>query len=432
MADQILRNQLLRGRLLVKSRPQTIYWQGKHVLEVNRYGGMKKRSRQLGNLIRQKRQARGLSQEQLAQQLEVSRQAVAKWESGKGFPSAERLLYLGQVLDIPAEALWPGRGKEGRPRHAGRIAHWLLAAGMAALWIGFGILCCVGGGRAMDWTLLWTFVNLSVLYLVLWGVALILHRIWKGGAKNRRARRKPGFLHSYIICTPHYVIFQIALGADLCYNTNTIYAMMRKEGTGDEGSFNLKERLREQRPASLGNAAGHSVVYGSGAFLMSRQTIRFGEEDALTAAMVNNYIKRRRGAQSGGKTLPRRAFGVSHHGVRAQAGAGGERRGAADRQRHGNPARAGKLRPLCAELSSALNSAADQLPEEMEEGELGENAMKFALLSYAFGLTCRRLTEIMRERKWRSMERKSRSGASGSGRTRLGRASRHEMAGALH
>ena len=48
----------------------------------------------LGNLIRQKRQARGLSQEQLAQQLEVSRLAVAKWESGKGFPSAERLQYL--------------------------------------------------------------------------------------------------------------------------------------------------------------------------------------------------------------------------------------------------------------------------------------------------------------------------------------------------
>ena len=148
----------------------------------------------LGNLIRQKRQARGLSQEQLAQQLEVSRQAVAKWESGKGFPSAERLLYLGQVLDIPAEALL-GRAeeKEGRPRHAGRIAHWLLAAGMAALWIGFGILCCVGGGRAMDWTLLWTFVNLSVLYLVLWGVALILHRIWKGGAKKEKSPAEAGF-----------------------------------------------------------------------------------------------------------------------------------------------------------------------------------------------------------------------------------------------
>ncbi len=87
---------------------------------------------------------------------------------------------------------------------------------------------------------------------------------------------------------------------------------------------------------------------------------------------------------------------------------------------------------FCAELSSALNSAADQLPEEMEEGELGENAMKFALLSYAFGLTCRRLTEIMRERKWRSMERKKQERRKRSGRTRLGRASRHEMAGALH
>ena len=59
----------------------------------------------LGSLIRYKRQAMGLSQEQLAERLEVSRQAVAKWESGKGFPSAERLLHLGQALDIPVGAL---------------------------------------------------------------------------------------------------------------------------------------------------------------------------------------------------------------------------------------------------------------------------------------------------------------------------------------
>ena len=34
----------------------------------------------LGSLIRYKRQATGLSQERLAERLEVSRQAVAKWE----------------------------------------------------------------------------------------------------------------------------------------------------------------------------------------------------------------------------------------------------------------------------------------------------------------------------------------------------------------
>ena len=136
-------------------------------------------------MMRAMREKKDMSQQAVALEIGVERSTVAKWESGKGFPSAERLLYLAQVLDIPAEALL-GRAeeKEGRPRHAGRIAHWLLAAGMAALWIGFGILCCVGGGCAMDWTLLWTFVNLSVLYLVLWGVALILHRIWKGGSKE--------------------------------------------------------------------------------------------------------------------------------------------------------------------------------------------------------------------------------------------------------
>lgn len=190
----------------------------------------------LGNLIRQKRQARELSQEQLAQQLEVSRQAVAKWESGKGFPSAERLLYLGQVLDIPAEALL-GRAeeKEGRPRHAGRIAHWLLAAGMAALWIGFGILCCVGGGRAMDWTLLWTFLSGA-----LGRCADIAPDLERRSKKIEEPGESRVFCIHTSFCTPHYVIFQIALGADLCYNTNTIYAMMRKEGTGDEGSFQFE------------------------------------------------------------------------------------------------------------------------------------------------------------------------------------------------
>lgn len=60
--------------------------------------------------------------------------------------------------------------------------------------------CAVSAGDVQwDWTLLWTFVNLSVLYLVLWGVALICTGFGKEEQKNRRARRKPGFLHSYII-----------------------------------------------------------------------------------------------------------------------------------------------------------------------------------------------------------------------------------------
>ena len=51
---------------------------------------------------------------------------------------------------------------------------------------------------------------------------------------------------------------------------------------------------------------------------------------------------------------------------------------------------------FCAELSSALNSAADQMSDELEQSQLAETAMRYALLSYAFGLTARRMTEVMR------------------------------------
>jgi hypothetical protein len=52
---------------------------------------------------------------------------------------------------------------------------------------------------------------------------------------------------------------------------------------------------------------------------------------------------------------------------------------------------------FCAQLSSALNSAADQLPEDLDADRLAETAMGYALLSYAFGLSARRLTSLMHE-----------------------------------
>ncbi len=59
----------------------------------------------LAQRIRESRQRRGLSQEALAERLEVSRQAVTKWETGKACPSTEKLLRLSQVLEVPLEEL---------------------------------------------------------------------------------------------------------------------------------------------------------------------------------------------------------------------------------------------------------------------------------------------------------------------------------------
>ena len=40
------------------------------------------------------RRARGLSQEALAEQLQVSRQAVSRWENGTALPDASNILQL--------------------------------------------------------------------------------------------------------------------------------------------------------------------------------------------------------------------------------------------------------------------------------------------------------------------------------------------------
>lgn len=54
--------------------------------------------------IRSIRTERGISQETLAELLEVSRQTISKWENGQGRPSADSVAKLSEVFGIPAEA----------------------------------------------------------------------------------------------------------------------------------------------------------------------------------------------------------------------------------------------------------------------------------------------------------------------------------------
>ena len=47
-----------------------------------------------GEQLQAVRRSNGLTQEQLAEELKVSRQAVSKWESGRGYPEMEKILYI--------------------------------------------------------------------------------------------------------------------------------------------------------------------------------------------------------------------------------------------------------------------------------------------------------------------------------------------------
>ena len=59
----------------------------------------------LGEKLQTLRRSRGLSQEQLAEILEVSRQAVSKWENGTSDPSTSNLCALAKLYGIPVEEL---------------------------------------------------------------------------------------------------------------------------------------------------------------------------------------------------------------------------------------------------------------------------------------------------------------------------------------
>lgn len=59
----------------------------------------------IGTIIAQKRKEMGMSQEQLAEALLVSRSAVAKWESDNGMPDIENLKALSKVLGCSIDEL---------------------------------------------------------------------------------------------------------------------------------------------------------------------------------------------------------------------------------------------------------------------------------------------------------------------------------------
>ena len=59
-----------------------------------------------GEQLQLLRRRSGLTQEQFAEELRVSRQAVSKWESGKGYPEVEKLLYICQRYDVTLNDLF--------------------------------------------------------------------------------------------------------------------------------------------------------------------------------------------------------------------------------------------------------------------------------------------------------------------------------------
>ena len=97
-----------------------------------------------GAQIKKAREKKRLTQEDLAEQSGVSRQAVSKWEADKSRPSAAKLSVLSEILDIPEE-IWNAIDEKEQTSQPSVVISRRLktAAATSAILLGLSIVCNV-------------------------------------------------------------------------------------------------------------------------------------------------------------------------------------------------------------------------------------------------------------------------------------------------
>ena len=129
---------------------------------------------EVGGRIRELRAERGMSQDDLAARVYVSRQTISSWENGKTYPDVQSLLLLSEIFGASVDSLIKGdveamnetidRDIETMKRLSYVMVGFLLLVIGAMIWICFQVF-------AWDWSLEQT-APTFVLALVLWGVAM--------------------------------------------------------------------------------------------------------------------------------------------------------------------------------------------------------------------------------------------------------------------
>ena len=100
---------------------------------------------ELNERIKDCRLKAGLTQEQVAEAMDVSRQAVTKWENGKSAPSTEKLFKLAELFGTTVDLMLPDRENNQADRKAKKRYLTLRSVLFSVIWyllvflIGLGI-----------------------------------------------------------------------------------------------------------------------------------------------------------------------------------------------------------------------------------------------------------------------------------------------------
>jgi len=100
-----------------------------------------------GAMIRQMREQKNMTQEELAAQLYVSSKAVSKWETGQGLPDISLLEPLAKALDISIIELFSGQNVVNRNRASNMLRSVFYVCpvcGNSVFSLGQAVVSCCG------------------------------------------------------------------------------------------------------------------------------------------------------------------------------------------------------------------------------------------------------------------------------------------------
>ena len=144
-----------------------------------------------GEQLQEVRRSNGMTQEQFAEALQVSRQAVSRWESGRSYPEVDKILYICNRYGVSIGTLFaeenptPDSGRPQPPQTAAQppkdslftsLDSFITNLSPKSKWIGMGILVgvallalliglCLKGGSGDMSTIIW------IAAIVIFGIA---------------------------------------------------------------------------------------------------------------------------------------------------------------------------------------------------------------------------------------------------------------------
>lgn len=164
----------------------------------------------------------------------------------------------------------------------------------------------------------------------------------------------------------------------------------------------LKQQLAADRPDGWDRLPDIPLYMDQVVSYLTRQMVCFQPGDGLTSAMINNYIKDGLVSRANGKKYGQEHLAyLTAISALKQVLSVREMRTLVEIGRD-NGTWQQQYDYYCRFLDQALNQAAQQLDENAQVQELPGMVLTYALQSYAHGLVCRRLLEIMAQQSGRT------------------------------